>query len=94
MGTYKITDIINTGETEDIDIIKFWVAVYELKNAVGEPIFKAIAEFALRVLSLPISNAVVERVFSFMNAIKTKPRNKMSMTMLESIMRIRIHLQV
>lgn len=44
--------------------------------------------------SLPISNAVVERVFSVMNAVKTKFSNKMQFTMLTAILRIRIHFNV
>ncbi|XP_026293825.1 uncharacterized protein LOC113217939 [Frankliniella occidentalis] len=67
----------------------FWCGVYEYcENEV--PVFRLIANFALRVLSLPFSNAVVERAFSVMNAIKTKARNRMGLEILMAIMRIRL----
>lgn len=56
--------------------------------------FKELSNFALRVLTLPVSNAVVERVFSVMNTIKTKLRNRMSMDMLVSLIRIKLHCRV
>lgn len=64
------------------------------KNAGGDLAFENIARFALHVLSLPFSNAAVERVFSIMNAVKTKPRNRMQKDMLVAIMRIRLRFGV
>lgn len=55
----------------------FWSKSATLKNAGGELIMKDLAEFALKVYSLPISNALVERVFSKVTAVKTKVRNRM-----------------
>ncbi|XP_015371823.1 PREDICTED: zinc finger protein 862-like [Diuraphis noxia] len=60
-------------------------------NAAGDHTFKELSEFALRLLSLPISNAVVERIFSVMNATKTKVRNRMSQSMLVALIRIKVH---
>jgi multisubunit Na+/H+ antiporter MnhG subunit len=37
--------------------------------------FREIAFFVLTLLTMPTSNAVVERAFSVMNAVKTKVRN-------------------
>ena len=45
-------------------------------------------------LSLLSSNAVVERVFSIMNAIKTKLRNKMCAELLDAILRMKISFYV
>ena len=50
----------------------FWSKSATLKNAGGELIMKDLAEFALKVYSLPISNALVERVFSKVTSVKTK----------------------
>jgi hypothetical protein len=44
------------------------------------------------MLSLPISKAVVERVFSVMNNVKPKVRNKMKLTTLNAIIITRIYL--
>ncbi|XP_011704271.1 PREDICTED: uncharacterized protein LOC105459728 [Wasmannia auropunctata] len=66
-----------------------------MTNANGEKCFKDLTELAFRALSLPISNAVVERVFSIMAVIKSKLRNRLTMPMLVAqLMRIRIHLNV
>ncbi|CAH1381735.1 unnamed protein product, partial [Tenebrio molitor] len=39
----------------------------------------------------PSSNAVVERAFSVMAAVKPKCRNRMQTQMLEAILRLRLH---
>ncbi|KAK3917741.1 Argininosuccinate lyase [Frankliniella fusca] len=67
----------------------FWCGVYEYREN-GVPVFRSIANLALRVLSLPFLNAVVERAFSVMNAIKTKARNRMGLEILMAIKRIRL----
>ena len=51
-----------------------------------------IAQAALSVLSLPISNPFVERVFSVMNLVKYKIRNRMHLKMLNSTVTIRLRL--
>ena len=61
------------------------------KNVRGSQPFKELAGLALKILSLPVSNAVVERVFSVMNSVKTKPRNKMNFAMLDAILQIHLH---
>lgn len=71
----------------------FWSKVKNVKNASGESTFENISRYALRTLSLPFSNAAVERVFSVMNAVKTKPRNRMHTEMLVAIMRVRMGLR-
>lgn len=76
------------------DSYKFWPKVLRHQNLGGICEFKEIAEFALTLLSLPISNAVAERVFSIMNLTKTKIRNRMQSKMLNSILTIKTHLLV
>ncbi|KAG7309972.1 hypothetical protein JYU34_004494, partial [Plutella xylostella] len=50
---------------------EFWVKVHDETNC------KTLANFALDVLCLPHSNADCERVFSEVNNMKTKSRNKL-----------------
>jgi len=69
-----------------------WSILKGLSTATGELKFKELSKFAIiRTLTLPISNATVERVFSIMNATKTKVRNKMGQEMLVALLRIKIH---
>ena len=72
---------------------KFWVSVFSYRNTLGEKPFQELAKYALSCMTTPTSNAVVERNFSYVTAVKTKPRNQMSSIMLEAIVRIRTELQ-
>lgn len=71
------------------DTHQFWLEVYEYKDSAGTPVFGELAHVALGILSLPHSNAEIERQFSQMNVIKNKLRNRMKLTMLNSILAIR-----
>ena len=71
------------------DVEAFWIEVLNHKDAADEPVFRELAMFALSMLSLPLSNAAVERTFSQMNIIKSKTRNKMKQPMLEAILHVR-----
>lgn len=93
---YNSVDQVNWAEFYGCDVLtssyKFWPTVLQHKNAGGALIFKELAAFVLLLMSLPISNAVVERVFSIMNATKTKVRNRMKTEMLSALLRIKVHL--
>lgn len=52
-----------------------------------------LAEFTLKICSLPISNALVERVFSRVTSVKSKLRNRMGLELLTSILRIKTYLE-
>lgn len=75
------------------DTVKFWSEVWRYRDASGENPFKEICEFALGVLILPFSNADVERVFSTLNIVKNKFRNKMSTIMVNAILSVRYGLK-
>ena len=70
------------------DTEQFW------KGIMQHPQFKELAIFALTCLITPISNAVVERMFSLLTCIKTKARNRLQLALLEAIIRIRAELLV
>lgn len=67
----------------------FWAEVNEFKDAAGVNPFKELANLALSILSLPWSNAACERIFSQMDLIKNKTRNRINSPMLTSILYIR-----
>lgn len=73
----------------DADTIKFWAEVLKYKDACGNYPFLYLAKFAISLLCLPWSNAEVERVFSQVNLVKTKLRNRMNIDTLNSILCIR-----
>lgn len=84
----------STETMDTINIVEFWASVLNLRNAGNEQPFKELALFALKNLTLPVSNAVVERAFSVMNLLKTKRRNRLQLLMLDSLMRLRLHMKV
>ncbi|KAK3921789.1 Protein ZBED8, partial [Frankliniella fusca] len=85
---------LRNDDLKTMDIVHFWGCVLKCSNALGEHPFKELALFALRCLTIPISNAVVERIFSFLSAVKTKQRNRMQVLLLEALIRIRAHFKV
>lgn len=91
ISNYTSADI---SEEDIVTPEKMWITLLEKKNAGGQYVCRELAEFALRSLSLPISNATVERVFSIMNIVKSKMRNRMQLPMMQAITRIRLHFSV
>ncbi|XP_070141561.1 uncharacterized protein [Drosophila kikkawai] len=75
--------------TNVMETTSFWAEVYNYVDAAGNKRFSAQASFVLSLFSLPWSNAEVERVFSQMNNVKTKLRNRMGVQTLNSILHIR-----
>lgn len=76
-----------------MDVNHFWACVLDCRDAGGSQKFKELALFALKVLTVPISNAVVERLFSVMSCVKTKLRNRLQLLMLDALLRVRVHLK-
>lgn len=73
--------------------IPFWSEVCKYRDASDCNPYQKRAEFALSVLVLPHSNAEVERVFSQLNIVKTKLRNRMTTKMVNAILTIRAGLR-
>ncbi|XP_047039292.1 uncharacterized protein LOC124644115 [Helicoverpa zea] len=76
------------------DVIKFWVEADDYRNAAGINDFAELVDLAISSLSLPQSNAGIERIFSVMNIVKNKLRNKMAGPLLNAIIFIRNRLKV
>ncbi|KAL5238869.1 hypothetical protein ACI65C_006279 [Semiaphis heraclei] len=74
LNSYFDSEIINVHKNKNVDM--FWLDLY-LYEENGEKLFPNLAEFVLNVLSLPQLNCVCERLFSKVNLIKTKLRNKL-----------------
>ncbi|KAK3870852.1 hypothetical protein Pcinc_023963 [Petrolisthes cinctipes] len=72
----------------------FWMTVHDHHDsASGKQDFKEVGQFALSMLALPFSNASVERVFSQMNLVKNKLRNRMQNKSLENTLHVRAFMQ-
>lgn len=69
--------------------IAFWSEVLLYKDAADVNPFKELCSFALSMISLPWSNAEVERVFSQLNIVKNKSRNRLKNDTTNAILTIR-----
>ncbi|XP_068210356.1 E3 SUMO-protein ligase KIAA1586-like [Palaemon carinicauda] len=78
---------------ETKDTVKFWAEVKGYKDAANINPYEELSSVALTVLSLPHSNAEIERVFSHMNIIITKLRNKMKTDTTNALLHIRYGLK-
>lgn len=78
---------------EKLNTSSFWIEVASYKDAIGENPFEDLVNLAFKFLSLPHSNAEVERLFSQMNLIKTKLRNRMHINKLNDILTIKYGLR-
>mgnify|MGYP002224294721 CR=1 FL=1 len=82
------TKWINTSNT-----IEFWVEVDKYRNASEENPYQELVSLAFSILSLPYSNADIEHVFSQVNIVKSKSRNRMMTQTLNAILLIRFGLR-
>ena len=73
--------------------VQFWAEVNNYTDSAGDNPFEDLAKFALMILSLPHSNADVERAFSQVNIIKNKLRNRMKVFTLNNILTIKYGLK-
>lgn len=73
---------------------EFWLEVHSFRDSLGENPFIELSSFVLRLLSLPYSNAEVERTFSLMNIVKTKIRNRLSLNSVNALLHIKYGLRI
>ncbi|XP_022160034.1 uncharacterized protein LOC111026289 [Myzus persicae] len=89
----RYADICNSSTPiDEKSTQEFWIDILNIRDNGDEKKFEDLALFVLQILSLPLSNAIVERVFSVMNCVKCKSRNRMQVDMLQAILRIRLNL--
>ncbi|KAK4319969.1 hypothetical protein Pmani_009128 [Petrolisthes manimaculis] len=79
--------------TNKTSTVQFWDEVFKYSDASGSNPFQEVAEFAMKILILPHSNAEVERIFSQMNVRKSKLRNKMGTKLVNSLLHIKYGLR-
>lgn len=80
----KIIDLCDTIKTIKY-VDEFWTFLYNWECD-GEFKFKNVASFVLKILSLPHSSVDCERVFSKVNLVKTKVRNRLQVESLNGLL--------
>ncbi|KAL1448682.1 hypothetical protein WDU94_000558 [Cyamophila willieti] len=91
LDQWRVLPLLKWNSVDDVDA--FWFEVSNYKNAGGEFSFHEIGNLALCFLSLPISNATVERAFSHVSLVKNKLRNQMVTKTVDHIIRVKYFLQ-
>lgn len=79
--------------TQTSDTIGLWAEIASYRDATGENPFKELSDLALTILSLPHSNADVERVFSQMGIVKSNMRNRLAIKSLNAVLTIKYGLR-
>ena len=68
------------------DVVAFWGTVSQMTDTSGEYRFPTVSRLMTSLLSLPHSNAKVKRIFSKVAITKTKLRNSLKSSTLDSIL--------
>ena len=68
------------------DVVAFWGTISQMTDTSGEYRFPIVSRLMTSLLSLPHSNAEVERIFSQVAITKTKLRNSLKSSTLDSIL--------
>lgn len=82
-------DIASAGFAGDQPIDAFWLQIEKFKDAEGNQCFQEFALGVIRLLTLPLSNAHLERAFSQVALLKYDTRNRMGLRLLSSLMDVR-----
>ena len=76
----------DVGLDSDACMSDFWFQVKKVKKGDDSPMFPLIGRFMTTLMCLPHSSAAVERIFSQINLLKTKMRNKMNTATLNGLL--------
>lgn len=76
-------------EKRDMTPDLFWTELSKVTDGLGNAQFPVLCEFMQVLLCLPCSNVDVERIFSTVNDIKTKRRNKLLPSTVASLIKVK-----
>lgn len=77
----------------NLEIDDMWKNILQKKKFNGEPSFPNLENLVHAVLSLPHSNAEAERIFSIVTDVKNKKRNRIDVTCLDAVSKVRSSFQ-
>lgn len=69
------TDVKN--KLKNLEFTEFYFELNTFKNSAEEFVFKNVCSFVFNIMSLPHSSASAEQIFSELNLIKNKIRNRL-----------------
>lgn len=79
--------VVNLHENQST--VKLWTEIGNYRDASGNNVFQELNDLAISLPCLPHSNAEVERLFSQMNTVKSKPRNRLSTSSVNAVLSVK-----
>lgn len=79
----------SNAEVSDMDCLDYWKVIFSLKDALGNLKFPSLVKVVTLLFSLPVSNAVAERLYSKLKNIKTEKRNLLKDITVASLIKIK-----
>lgn len=76
-----------------LQIDDMWKNILEKKESYNKPLFPNLEKLVHIVLSLPHSNAEAERIFSIVTDVKSKKRNRIDVSTLDAVCKVRFSFQ-
>lgn len=81
-----LADTTELKSKKNLDLYEFWCHIFQMKNSMDSMMFPALSNLMMAILSLPHSSAAAERIFSQLNLIKTKSRNRLEVKTCDAIL--------
>lgn len=81
-----LSDLKEMEAQNNLPIEDFWTNIFKLNSRLDIPMFPNLTKLVKGILCLPHSSAAAERVFSQLNLIKSKIRNRLHVGTCESIL--------
>lgn len=88
----QLRNVASKGFSPNQAIDTFWLEVESFKDAGGKHLFQDLAFGAIKLITLSISNAPVERAFFLLTLLKDDLRNRIGLTLLSGLMDVRMGL--
>ena len=86
---HKLSLVSFPFESEDTEPEEFWGRLNKTTDGTGAPQFDVLCAFMQTLLCLPHANVDVERVFSSVNSIKTKARNRLHTKTVRALLKVK-----
>lgn len=84
-----ISEMNELKKYDDNDMVQFWSCIANINSELNEKMFPNVSRVAKIIMSLPHSSATAERVFSQLNLVKTKTRNRLIVKTCGSLLHIK-----
>lgn len=81
-----LSDIAELQKFKNESMVEFWKKVFTMSNQLKNDTFSNISKFVKGLLCLPHSSAAAERVFSQLNLMKNKTRNRLDVDTCENVL--------